>query len=107
MSNLDVSQIASEVIAGELSHVLLSQIAIEAITDLPSTSNCDVCQIAIEVLVPACLRTQVIGGGFQDAEGSPLAGGTAVFQLSCDAASCAGQLVSGNRKASVTLDANG
>lgn len=106
MSNLRLSQVAGEVIASETANVRLSQIAIEAVTDLPSNSNLRLSQIALEVLVPAALRTQIIGGNFQDASGQPLANGRLEIRLSTDAMSPDGQ-VSAGISATVPLGSNG
>jgi len=79
----------------------------EAVTDLPSTSHLRLARVAIEVIAPACQRTQVYGGAFQDVNGNPVSNGQAVFFLSADAHSCGNYQVSWGRSVSVTLDDDG
>jgi hypothetical protein len=56
-----------------LSLLSLTQIAAEVVADLPILSNCKLSQIAIQLVIPACQKTQIIGGNFQDAAGNVVA----------------------------------
>lgn len=52
-------------------------------------------------------KVQITGGGFQDAEGNPLAGGSLVFQLSQDSSVNNGTEIAAGIKISVLLDSGG
>jgi hypothetical protein len=53
------------------------------------------------------ISNQIIGGGFQDAAGNPLANGTLIFELSQDEQSPTPGQIGASRKVTVTLDSTG
>lgn len=53
------------------------------------------------------INNQIIGGGFQDAAGNPLANGTLIFELSQDEQSPAPGQIGAGRKIEVNLDSTG
>lgn len=104
--NLRSSQLPVEIEAGATATLRATQLPVEIVAGVPPGAL-RLSQMALEIVIPACQRTQIFGGPFLDFEGNVIASGRVRFQISYDCQSCDHNQVSSGLDVFITLDSSG